>query len=69
MANSPCWSWKQPRRTLRHFGSYHKHPVLSRRGDRVFSEDMNLLLYYHSRREGYGFEGAAAGGPTRTEAA
>jgi glycerol-3-phosphate O-acyltransferase len=53
---------------LRHFGSYHKHPVLSRRGDRVFSEEMNLLLYYHNRLKGYGLEAAADGGQLRTEA-
>jgi len=39
---------------LRHFGSYHSHAVLSRRGDRVFSEDMNLLLYYANRLRNYG---------------
>ena len=46
---------------LRHFGSYHTHPVLERRGDRVFPGEMNLLLYYHNRLEGYGLEAAALG--------
>jgi len=41
---------------LRHFGTYHTHPVLYRRGDRVFTEDMNLLLYYSNRLRGYGLE-------------
>lgn len=41
---------------LRHFGTYHGHPVMVRRGDRVFAEDMNLLYYYRNRLEGYGFE-------------
>lgn len=41
---------------LRHFGSYHSHPVLARRGDRVFSEDMNLLLYYANRLDNYGLQ-------------
>ncbi len=41
---------------LRHFGSYHRHPVIQRRGDRVFAEDMNLLYYYRNRLVGYGLE-------------
>lgn len=41
---------------LRHFGTYHSHPVLVRRGDRVFTEDMKLLLYYSNRVRGYGLE-------------
>ncbi|TNF25164.1 MAG: hypothetical protein EP329_23575 [Deltaproteobacteria bacterium] len=41
---------------LRHFGTYHTRPVLARRGDRVFTEDMNLLLYYSNRLRGYGLE-------------
>ena len=46
---------------LSHFGSYHRQPVMQRRGDRVFAENMNLLLYYRNRLEGYGLEGAATG--------
>ncbi len=41
---------------LRHFGTYHANPVLTRRGDRVFSEDMKLLYYYSNRLRGYGLE-------------
>ncbi len=41
---------------LRHFGTYHTKPVLARRGDRVFSEDMKLLFYYSNRLRGYGLE-------------
>jgi len=41
---------------LRHFGTYHAKPVLARRGDRVFSEDMKLLFYYSNRLRGYGLE-------------
>jgi glycerol-3-phosphate O-acyltransferase len=39
---------------LRHFSSYHHHPVLYRRGDRMFTEDTKLLLYYRNRLDGYG---------------
>lgn len=39
---------------LRHFGTYHESLVMRRRGDRIFPEDMNLLLYYHNRLTGYG---------------
>lgn len=41
---------------LRLFGTYHVHPALTRKGDRLFSEDMNLLFYYHNRLTGYGLE-------------
>ena len=41
---------------LRAFGSYHTHPVLERRGDRLFAGDMNLLFYYHNRLSGYELE-------------
>ncbi len=41
---------------LRHFGSYHKAPAMVRRGDRVFHQDRNLLLYYGNRLEGYGLD-------------
>jgi glycerol-3-phosphate O-acyltransferase len=46
---------------LRHYGSYHRNPVITRRGDRVFAGDMNLLYYYHNRLSGYGLEAAAGG--------
>jgi hypothetical protein len=38
---------------LRAFGTYHDRPALRRRGDRVFHEDRNLLLYYSNRLQGY----------------
>ncbi len=41
---------------LRHFGSYHARAVMTRRGDRVFCEDMKLLHYYANRLKGYGLE-------------
>ena len=41
---------------LRHFGIYHTRPVLTRRGDRLYPEDMNLLFYYHNRLTSYGLE-------------
>jgi len=55
------------RSALRHFGTYHTHPVLVRRGDRVFCEDMKLLLYYSNRLRGYGLEREI--GPIVSEAA
>ncbi|MFO0747683.1 MAG: 1-acyl-sn-glycerol-3-phosphate acyltransferase [Myxococcota bacterium] len=44
------------RTALRHFGTYHTHPVMVRKGDRVFCEDMKLLHYYSNRLRGYGLE-------------
>ena len=38
---------------LRSFAIYHAHPAARRRGDRVFHEDRNLLLYYSNRLNGY----------------
>ncbi len=38
---------------LKAFGCYHLHPALQRRGDRIFHEDRNLLLYYGNRLRGY----------------
>ncbi len=38
---------------LQAYGCYHLHPALERRGDRVFHEDRNLLLYYGNRLRGY----------------
>jgi len=37
---------------LAHFASYHRRPALERRGDRLFHEDRNLLLYYQNRLGG-----------------
>ena len=41
---------------LRHFGTYHTHNVVERKGDRLFAGDMNLLYYYHNRLAGYDLE-------------
>jgi glycerol-3-phosphate O-acyltransferase len=41
---------------LRAFATYHTRPALSRRGDRVYARDMNLLFFYHNRASGYGLE-------------
>ena len=38
---------------LAHLGSYHRRPALSRRGDRLFHDDRNLLLYYQNRLSGF----------------
>ena len=38
---------------LKHFAIYHTQPAAVRRGDRVFHEDRNLLLYYGNRLRGY----------------
>ncbi|MBI2567488.1 MAG: 1-acyl-sn-glycerol-3-phosphate acyltransferase [Candidatus Schekmanbacteria bacterium] len=47
---------------LRYFGTYHRRPVLERRGDRLYAVDRNLLYYYHNRATGYGLEASAATG-------
>lgn len=39
---------------LRHFASYHTTPAVTRKGDRLFASDRNLLFYYQNRVEGYG---------------
>ena len=51
---------------LRHFHTYHRGGVISRRGDRIFADDMNLIYYYRNRLVGYGFEACIA--PTREAA-
>ncbi len=51
---------------LRHFATYHRGGVLSRRGDRVFADDMNLVYYYRNRLTQYGLKEAVA---PRAEAA
>jgi glycerol-3-phosphate O-acyltransferase len=38
---------------LRHFATYHTRPAALRRGDRIFHEDRNLLVYYGNRLRGY----------------
>ncbi|MBI5507431.1 MAG: 1-acyl-sn-glycerol-3-phosphate acyltransferase [Deltaproteobacteria bacterium] len=42
---------------LAHLMSYHRHPAVVRRGDRLFHEDRNLLLYYHNRLDSLGLPG------------
>ncbi|NMB74637.1 MAG: hypothetical protein GYA21_05850 [Myxococcales bacterium] len=37
---------------LAHLGGYHRRAALVRRGDRLFHEDRNLILYYQNRLEG-----------------
>ncbi len=46
---------------LRHFAIYHTRTAARRRGDRVFHEDRNLLLYYGNRLRGYDLGRALAG--------
>ncbi len=41
---------------LRHFAIYHTRAAASRRGDRIFATDRNLLFYYQNRLEGYRLE-------------
>ena len=50
---------------LRHFASYHRGGVISRRGDRLFPQDMNLVYYYRNRLSGYGLEEALSAGGAR----
>jgi len=38
---------------LKHYSIYHTSPAAVRRGDRLFHEDPNLLLYYGNRLRGY----------------
>ncbi|MCA9672208.1 MAG: 1-acyl-sn-glycerol-3-phosphate acyltransferase [Myxococcales bacterium] len=38
---------------LKTFALYHTRPAARRRGDRVFHDDRNLLLYYGNRLRGY----------------
>ena len=37
---------------LAHFGCFHLRPAITRRGDRVFHEDMNLIYFYRNRLAG-----------------
>ncbi|MGC3996453.1 MAG: 1-acyl-sn-glycerol-3-phosphate acyltransferase [Anaeromyxobacter sp.] len=41
---------------LAHLASYHRRPAVVRRGDRLFHEDRNLLLYYQARIDSLGLE-------------
>ncbi len=57
----PSTTWAPERvlnEGLRYFGTYHRSPVLSRRGDRLFPGDAKLLHYYRNRLDGYGLDGA-----------
>lgn len=47
---------------LKAFGTYHARAAAIRRGDRVFHEDRNLLLYYGNRLKGYDLGRPRAGG-------
>ncbi len=38
---------------LKHYSIYHAQPAATRRGDRVFHDNRNLLLYYGNRLRGY----------------
>jgi glycerol-3-phosphate O-acyltransferase len=38
---------------LRYFASFHTRPAAVRRGERIFHEDRNLLLFYANRLRGY----------------
>jgi len=42
---------------LAHLASYHRKPAVVRRGDRLFHEDRNLLLYYQNRLDKLGLPG------------
>jgi glycerol-3-phosphate O-acyltransferase len=42
---------------LAHLGSYHRRAAVVRRGDRLFHQDRNLLLYYQNRLESLGLGG------------
>lgn len=42
---------------LLHFASYHTTPVAERKGERIFPENMKLLLYYQNHLAGYGLDG------------
>ncbi len=52
---------------LKHFGTYHTRPALRRRGDRIFHEHRNLLLYYGNRLQGYGLPGLPSAGAVAEE--
>ncbi|MFO0729239.1 MAG: 1-acyl-sn-glycerol-3-phosphate acyltransferase [Myxococcota bacterium] len=39
---------------IRHFAIYHTTPAVTRKGDRLFATDRNLLFYYQNRLEGFG---------------
>ncbi len=53
---------------LKHFGIYHTRPAAVRRGDRVFHEDRNLLLFYSNRLRGYDLGRQLSAPPPELEA-
>jgi glycerol-3-phosphate O-acyltransferase len=46
---------------LRHFGTYHTEPAVTREGERVLHRDRNLLYYYGNRLRHYGLASDDAG--------
>lgn len=48
------------RNGLGHFAIYHSTAAVARRGDRLYSPDRNLMLYYANRLDGYGLDGLDA---------
>lgn len=38
---------------LNHLGNFHSRPAVSRRGDRIYHDQRNLLFYYHNRLVGF----------------
>jgi glycerol-3-phosphate O-acyltransferase len=51
---------------LRGFSLYHTRAAATRRGDRVFATDKQILFYYQNRLEGYRLERAAGLKPALT---
>ncbi len=41
---------------LRYGSIYHKNAFLYRVGDKIYSDDLAVLFYYHNRLDGYGLE-------------
>ena len=41
---------------LAHFQSFHQHPALVRRGNRLYHMDRNLIFYYRNRLSGFGLK-------------
>jgi glycerol-3-phosphate O-acyltransferase len=48
------------RHALESFATYHRSPVVERRGEWLHVGDASLLFYYRNRLEGYGLLGAPA---------
>lgn len=55
------------RSALASFGTYHRTPVIERRGPRLHVGDAKLIFYYRNRLEGYGLLGAPRLVPGRSE--